>query len=278
MEEYNIDKKYRVYDKASSKGTQEKYFKDGYWYKIDNGGEGLAEELTTKLLICSNISNFVEYERCKINGKNGCRSKNFLENGETFITFQRLYQSYIGGNLTDKIRTFPDTKERYEYLINFVKECTGLDCSNYLKNNFSLDLIIMNPDRHFHNLGIIQTNNGIYKEAPIFDNGQGLGMNYSITPPNMLLEEKESLLAAATISGSFEAQVIAAGTTLKVDYEKLYEMLNDYPETLAREFLIYRLEKYKDLFHNKPTLFQEILQEKNTSPFNDGITKQEIIK
>jgi len=183
-----------------------------------------------------------------INGKSGCRSKDFLDKGEAFITFQRLYQSYVGGNLSDKIRTFSDTTERFHYLVSFVKETTGLDCSNYLRNIFSLDLIIMNPDRHFHNLGIIQRADGSYREAPIFDNGQGLGMNYSITPPYLEIEEKEKTIAAGTISGSFDAQVVAAGNILKVNYEKLYSILKEYPDSPAKEFLIYRLEKYKGMF------------------------------
>lgn len=36
---------------GSSKGSQIKFFKDGYWYKIDeHGPEGKAEELAGKIL------------------------------------------------------------------------------------------------------------------------------------------------------------------------------------------------------------------------------------
>lgn len=78
-------------------GNQIKFLKDEYWYKInDVGDEGLAEELTSVILSCSNMRNHVKYERCEINGKPGCRSKNFLGEGESFISLRRLYQHYCG--------------------------------------------------------------------------------------------------------------------------------------------------------------------------------------
>ena len=253
MEEYKIDKEFLVLSAASSKGTQVKYYKDGYWYKTNNvGNEGLAEELTSKVLSCSNVDYFVQYERCKINGMLGCRSKNFLKKGNSFITFQRLYQNYVGGELNDKVKSLNSVKERYDYLVNFVKEVTGLDCSDYLRNTFSLDLLIRNPDRHFHNLGVIMSEDATYGIAPIFDNGQGLAQNFNITPPYLTIEEKDEKLYAASISGSFEAQVSAAGNILKIDYERLFDILQNYDNSIAKEFLVYQLRKYKKLFVEEP--------------------------
>lgn len=34
------------------------------------------------------------YEKCKINGRDGCRSANFLLAGESYISLQRLYDTY----------------------------------------------------------------------------------------------------------------------------------------------------------------------------------------
>ena len=54
--------------KTSSKGNQEKWLEDGYWYKLDQFGyEALAEVMTSKLLEFSNIEKgtpfkFVRYE------------------------------------------------------------------------------------------------------------------------------------------------------------------------------------------------------------------------
>lgn len=249
MKEYNIGREYLALSHASSKGTQTKYFKDGYWYKTNNvGNEGLAEELVSKILKCSNVKYFVDYEQCIINGKKGCRSENFLKPGEAFTTFQRLYHSYAGGNLNDHIKTMGDVKDRFDYLVGFVKETTGLDCSDYLRNNFSIDMLIRNPDRHFHNLGVIRCENGTYRETPIFDNGQGLLQNFTITPPLMEPDEKEEALSAATISGSFEAQVSAAGNILKIDYDRLYDLLDSYEDGIAKNYLCRQLKKYRAVF------------------------------
>ena len=38
MEEYNISKEYVVLSRSDSLGTQPKYYKDGYWYKLDRKG------------------------------------------------------------------------------------------------------------------------------------------------------------------------------------------------------------------------------------------------
>lgn len=251
MRDFKLTEKDKVYTKGSSKGTQIKYFRDNLWFKTNNAGEGIAEELTTRVLECSNVQNFVRYERCLINGKNGCFSSNFLKNGECFISFQRLYQNYIGGNLSDKIRSFRTPKERYDFLLHFLEETTELNCNNYLCNIFGLDLLILNPDRHFHNLGVIFKTDGSFREAPIFDNGQGLGMNFDITPPDLTIEEKVEILTAATISGSFEEQLLASGNILQIDYQKLHQILETYPNSMAKELLLYQLEKYKAIFELK---------------------------
>ena len=77
---------------GSSKGTQKKYYDNGYWYKENlTGSEGFAEELASEILKCSNLSNFVEYKQCKVNNRSGCRSKNFLQPDEMFLSFERNF-------------------------------------------------------------------------------------------------------------------------------------------------------------------------------------------
>lgn len=77
---------------GSSKGTQKKYYDNGYWYKENlTGSEGFAEELASEILKCSNLSNFVEYKQCKVNNRSGCRSQNFLQPDEMFLSFERNF-------------------------------------------------------------------------------------------------------------------------------------------------------------------------------------------
>ena len=106
---------------GSAKGTQPKYFQDGYWYKINNVGyEGLAERLTSLVLFCSNVDNYVKYEQCTIDGHPGCRSKNFLKEGESFLSFQRLYDIFVGGDLSAQIIGKNEVSDRIEYVKNFI--------------------------------------------------------------------------------------------------------------------------------------------------------------
>lgn len=257
MEEYNISKEYVVLNRSDSLGTQPKYYKDGYWYKLDRmGHEGLAEALVSDVLCCSNISDFVVYERCTINGVCGCRSKSFLNPGEQFVTFASLYRSMRLGDLGSVIYTIPTVEERLRFLLDFVRDVTGVDCTEYLYQILTLDMLIRNPDRHFKNLGLILGVDNKYRVSPIFDNGQGLMQNYTITPPYLDIEEKEQRISAATISGSFELQYNAIknvykGERIVVDYGKLYPLLEEkYPkDSVAKAYLLYTLNRYKEMFY-----------------------------
>ena len=76
----NIGNDYIVIQEGTSEGTQVKYKKDGYWYKKDNrGNEGRAEYLVSKFMQFTTLqeNEFISYEEGTINGKSGCRSKNF---------------------------------------------------------------------------------------------------------------------------------------------------------------------------------------------------------
>ena len=86
----NIGNDYIVIQEGTSEGTQVKYKKDGYWYKKDNrGNEGRA-----------------------INGKSGCRSKNFLDEEEELVTFYRLYYNEVGKDLSKVIANMNTMEER----------------------------------------------------------------------------------------------------------------------------------------------------------------------
>lgn len=264
MENYTIDRAYAILASIDTMGSQTKFHKDGYWYKYDSLGiEGLAEEVTSMLLSCSNIKDYVTYERCTINGKKGCRSRDFLDASEQFITFDTLYRNITGKSLSDKMGELQNADARLHYLIDFIKKATGLDATTYLYKNLTLDMITKNPDRHFNNLGIILQTDGTFRFSPIFDNGQGLMMNFHITPPILEDEEKEQHLSAATISGSFEMQYAAVnklytGIPVRIDYDKLNTLLSErYPNgNIAVDYLRTSLDKYKDLFCEK-----EITQE-----------------
>lgn len=56
MFDIEIDESFRVIQQGTSEGTQEKYKKDGYWYKLNQDGEeGLVECLASRLLTFSDL-------------------------------------------------------------------------------------------------------------------------------------------------------------------------------------------------------------------------------
>ncbi len=55
IKEYKLSPQALVMVQGSSKGTQPKYYENGYWYKVNQCGyEGLSEYLVSKVLECSN--------------------------------------------------------------------------------------------------------------------------------------------------------------------------------------------------------------------------------
>ena len=269
MLDFQIDKSYAVLASTQALGTQNKFLKDNYWYKYNClGAEGLAEQLTSDLLACTNISEFaayVPYLQCRINGKNGCVSKHFLEGGEQLATFAQIYRNVTGRELADFIRFFPDAKSRAEYLIFFFKKYTGVDITDYLYANIAVDYLIRNPDRHFDNLALILQADGVWKPAPIFDNGQGLRQNFSITPPDMEDAEADEALSGATLSGSFSMSLQAmeelTDKRLCIDRDALAQTLQQYTPSIAKDYLMYAAAgrgcHFEDYLLPEPALEEE---------------------
>ena len=245
MKDYILSPEALVMVAGSSVGTQRKYYDKGYWYKQNHlGYEGCAEYLASKVLECSNVTDFVAYEECMVNGRAGCRSKNFLGQDETFISFQRLFDMYHGAELNDQIRMIPEVNDRISFTVDFVKEVTGVDCRNYLSQILSLDMLLLNTDRHFHNLGLIANRKEqSYRPAPIFDNGNSLLSDFERFDRESL-EENIDQAIGQPFSANLEMQAAAAGIGLKLDYKKLQKILNDEPDKRAICVLKYQLNRY----------------------------------
>lgn len=247
-ENYILSPEALVMVQGSSKGTQPKYYDKGYWYKVNNVGyEGLAEMLVSKVLECSNVTDFVQYEECSINSRPGCRSKNFTKEGESFLSFQRIYEIYEGSNLTDRIRTINTIPDRIRFTIDFVKEYTGVDCTEYLSRILTLDMLTLNTDRHFNNLGIVvDAEKSICRPAPVFDNGNALLSDWD----RFDSEELEVNLQKVTgqpFAANLEMQAQAAGFGLKLDYLKLRQVLSECPESRGVSVLKHQLNRYINL-------------------------------
>ncbi len=205
LENFEIDSRYLVRTSGTSDGTQDKFFMDDMWFKLDRyGGEGLTETVASLILKNSGLSSdeFVEYHACLINGKPGCYSKNFLGENDSFITLYRLYKNITGRDLA-AVTSKMDYDDAIEYVINFVKVQTNLDLHKYLANNLALDRIILNEDRHFNNLGVI-FNETEFLPAPIFDNGKSFLIGNKNAQAKVTLQEKMSCACSKSFSSSYD--------------------------------------------------------------------------
>lgn len=253
MKEYILSDAFAYHSAGSSEGTQVKYCKDGLWFKQDlNGYESETEYLVSCLLDCSNISNYVRYEKCKINGKDGCVSKSFLNDNESFITFERLHLMYTGKHMADEVMMLNSPEEKISYVKTFVKDNTNLDISSYLSNIFALDALTLNYDRHFNNLGIIYDSSvDRYREAPIFDNGAGLLSNVSRFPFFSSIEENVENVIGQPICANLDLQAYYAGITLKIDYDILKKVLEDNnSKSRAYAVLKYQIDHKQSLIQD----------------------------
>lgn len=157
---------------STSKGNQQKWFKNNIFYKADSMGyEGLAELFSSK--ICENIDdfNYVPYFLCEITEGaktyNGCHCTSFLNEAESVISFAHI--------LEKKYTSFSKylkngCKESVRFVTEEIFEATGLDVFKYIADNLLLDAITLNEDRHLNNLAVIK-GNSYYRIAPVFDNG-----------------------------------------------------------------------------------------------------------
>ena len=254
--------------RKSSKGNQFKWYKNGYWYKVDqNGYEGLSEYVVSKLLEKSNLKKdeFVSYdiETIKYDGKiyMGCKSKDFLEKGQRLITLQRLYQSRFEDDLADVIDSIRDAKTKCEKFIQIVTELTGInDFDRFLLKTLTIDALFLNEDRHFHNIAFIEEDGKLYN-CPIFDNGATLLSDTRIDYPldeNVL--EMIPKVKSKTITKDFEEQLTALEINCISDIEFYYtdkdilELLNsieEYDEQIKNRvirILISQRQKYSGYF------------------------------
>lgn len=109
---------------TSSKGNQEKWLEDGYWFKLDQFGyEALAEVMTSKLLEFSNIEKetpftFARYEMQIINlhgfERVACVSKNFLKKNQSIITVSALFKKCYDVSIKRKLASLQSDKKRIE--------------------------------------------------------------------------------------------------------------------------------------------------------------------
>ena len=240
-----IDSSYLMPVSGTSEGTQIKYYKDAFWYKTDfYGGEAEAEYLASTLLTFSSLSpdKYVAYERGTVNGRTACRSRSFLEKGEEFITLYRFYQLSEGRRINEEILHYDTPEERADFVLEYFAKNCSLDLSEYFSQIFTLDRIILNEDRHFNNLGIVDTGHGVYRPAPIFDNGKSLLVGNPSVNRRLPLAENIRRVTARPFSGSHEKNMMLFGKGISLNIENALSWLSTEPDTYEKSVLLYQLE------------------------------------
>jgi len=249
---------------TSSKGNQEKWFDDATdsWYKLDQFGyEALTETLISLLLEKSNIETetpftFVRYrmERMHVHGRerNGCVSKNFLNEGQSLITINRLLSNQLGIPIKQKLMSLSSDKKRIEYLANATMEYTGLkEFPRYLTLLFEVDALFCNDDRHLNNIAVIEQSKE-YDYCPIFDNGAGLLSNTQLSQMDVMPKALISVLKAKPFNTSFTRQMNSArslfGKQLSMPHISIIE-IRDMLKTL----LLYYAERDQGIITDRVT-------------------------
>lgn len=248
MFDIEIGNEYIVTHLGTSEGTQVKYKKDGFWYKKNRDGrEDLCEYLCSNILRFSNLNpeEYILYERGSINGVEGCRSKDFLKEEESIITIYRMYYNQYGKDITEDVNKFDDIRKRIDYVIEFVNKNVGLDISGYLAKLITLDRIILNEDRHFNNIALIEKDNK-YTTAPIFDNGRSLlTANYSVRE-TYGLDRNVKCAIAKPFSGSYDKMYEILGKGFDLYYEDAIQWLKSQEDSFENKVLMYQLDRLKE--------------------------------
>ncbi len=209
-------------NRASSKGNQLKFRRDGIWYKADyTGYEGLAEYTISKLLQRSTLlpEEYVDYdlEEIEYNGNvyRACKSRDFSE-GWSMITLERLFLLRRGRGLNRMIDSTTDHEDRLRLLVEQVTDMTGLaGFGEYMSKILTIDALFLNEDRHTHNLAVLVNDRQEYRLVPFFDQGAGLLADTMVDYPlGRDIFELIPRVKAKTFSDSFDEQLDIA--------EKLY--------------------------------------------------------
>lgn len=256
---------------GSSKGNQLKFQNDNVWIKADFlGYEGAAEYMSSEILQHSNIGNFVPYALKEVHYMEhvytGCESQNFLKPGQRLITAERLlksqcnisFESLLNGlSLEQKIKTF----------VNQITEMTGLVYfGEYLTALLEFDAFVLNEDRHFHNIAVIQNEDLSYCYCPVFDNGAGFLSDTTYDyPTNKNTIGLISNVTAKPFSTSFDNQVECCqklyGKQLQIMDMNLSDVINCVEQMYGNTIST----RISEIYEHQRYMYQELFVKELTS-------------
>lgn len=170
----------------------------------------------------------------------GCRSQNFLREGEELLPLEKLYRSVTGFSLAQELAHIREVDQRIAHTVEFVENLTGIEgIGSYLSCMLEMDMFFLNEDRHTNNIVLIYRQaDRSYRLCPYFDMGMSL---YADTrekyPPDMDVETCRKRVMAKPFSQDFDEQMDAAdrlyGRSLyfPMGRSELWHMLEEIQET-----------------------------------------------
>lgn len=266
----NIRLQDNLFHKANG-GSQAKWNINDIQYKADDfNHEGLAETLVSDILKKSNVEKYATDfpEQIKYNGKiySGCGSGNFLKDGQRLIESTKLLKQYgMDSAAKDESESIRDPEASIKGFVTAMKNITGLDSFDiYLTKMFELDMIILNPDRHFGNITVLKTPFS-YDYAPVFDQGRAFALRDDLWNTDKSVGEVIESVEARPFSGIFSKQVkilegLSGGRYFQTSYGKddLIESLDKCSFAYSDEILsraervfIYQMQRNMDYFIGK---------------------------
>lgn len=214
--EIEISRNDKLVYTATSKGNQPKYYKNGYWYKLDFlGYEGLAEVICSRFAKAINYPyDIVEYNPCIIiteyGDKVGCSSYNFCNSNNLEIAIPKLLKSNYNIDVVNELSKLSSTKERIKYVVDKVSNLNGLkDYGKYLTSMLEFDRLVLNEDRHLNNLTVFYKPVSLeYCYAPLFDNGASLLSDTKEDYPlGIRLSDAVKIIKSKPFNKNFDKQV-----------------------------------------------------------------------
>jgi len=171
-----------VFSQTSSKGNQKKWYTEGKWIKADDlGYEGLSETVCSRLAAALDFPfGYVEYQPCIIHDTKrdkkmtGCCSDSFITTGVNEITLGRLMKSVFNTDPAVFFDSGISAEEKAEFVTQKLSGIRGLEkAGEYFSALFRFDWLVLNEDRHYHNIIFIYDREKFYF-APLFDCGAAL--------------------------------------------------------------------------------------------------------
>lgn len=233
-----------IISEGASRGNQHKFYKNGYWVKIDNPYcfEDLAEDFVSKFESCIVDFPYVEYKADIIlyneDEYTGCYSYNtYNRNDIVFMSLRHLFKLY---NIPLSIITRSENiRDNIVSVNKALLNLTGLNLLGYFGRLLMLDCLIINEDRHIMNLGVVYcSSDSKFYEAPCFDNGSSLFCTNWTYRKRKSLEEniKFAGSVARPFSKFYDKQLDAllslGCSPLSISKSKVDMLLSDYYNSL----------------------------------------------